>query len=203
MKKFVAIPLVAVMLAALAAPALAEGGSAQATISTDPTAITVQGKYDGETGTATVFSVDIKWGSMKAIYSPNRSMVWNPDTLQEETIDSGSSRWRWEQGTSSDGLKTNEIAITNRSNAPVTCTFAFQAATGFDGITATVHSDGAIEEVNTFGIKTARDAVAEDKVNDLTRSGFVTLSGALSESQASDFTTIGTLCVTLKETGTD
>lgn len=202
MKKFIAIPLVAVMLAALAVPALAEEGSANATISTEPTAITVQGKYDGGTTTATVFSVDIKWGSMKAVYSPNRSAVWNPDTLTEETIDAGSSHWRWEQGTSSDGLKTNEIAITNRSNAPVTCTFDFQAELEFDGITATVHSDDATEAVNTFGIRTAQDAVAQNKVNDLTRSGFVTLSGELRENQASDFTKIGTLCVTLKETGT-
>ena len=68
MKKFVAIPLVAVMLAALAVPVLAEGNSATATESTQPTPITIQGKYDGEKGTATVFSVDIKWGSMRAIY---------------------------------------------------------------------------------------------------------------------------------------
>lgn len=48
-------------------------------------------------GMATVFNVDIKWGSVRAIYSPNRTFIWNPDNLSETEITSGSHPWRWEE----------------------------------------------------------------------------------------------------------
>ena len=207
MKKFIAIPLVAVMLAALAVPVLAEGNSATATESTEPTPITIQGKYDGERGTATVFSVDIKWGSMRAIYSPNRTSIWNPNDLSETEITSGSNPWRWEEKKSSDSLQTNEIAITNRSNIPITCSFAFQSDDEFSDIKATVTSTDLQNKVETdsFGIKSAAATTSSDfadRVKELTRSGFVTLEGELPESKTT-FSPIGTIAVTLKETGVE
>lgn len=206
MKKFVAIPLVAVMLAALAVPVLAEGNSATATESTQPTPITIQGKYDGEKGTATVFSVDIKWGSMRAIYSPNRTSIWNPNDLSETEITSGSNPWRWEEKKSSDSLQTNEIAITNRSNIPITCSFAFQSDGEFSnsgiGASVTTPATGSTtEEPNSFGIRTALEVpgdTTDKKLENLTRSGFVTLTGELSQS-VTEFKTIGTISVTITE----
>ena len=62
MKKFVAIPLVAVMLTALAVPVLAEENTGKLTTTTEPTQIDVFGKRDTDTtGAGTVYSVDIKW----------------------------------------------------------------------------------------------------------------------------------------------
>lgn len=206
MKRLFVIPLVGVMLAALAVPVLAEENSDIATQTTDSTPITIQGKYEEDSGTATVFSVDIKWGSMKAIYAPNRSSVWDPTKLEETAIDNSSSRWRWEQGTASNGLQANEIAITNRSNAPITCHFNFLPKDEASNITAEVSStdtDGTTEK-GSFGIKSAKAASGssvEEQLKDLTRSGFVTLNGTLSTSQTS-YEAIGTLSVTLTETGT-
>lgn len=64
MKKFIAIPLVAVMLAALAVPVLAEGKSTLTEIAISSQTIPVMGKYEdeGDAGSAsTVYSVDIEW----------------------------------------------------------------------------------------------------------------------------------------------
>ena len=206
MKKLFVIPLVGVMLTILAVPVLAEENSTTATETTEPTPITIQGKYDGASGTATVFSVDIKWGSMRAIYSPNRTSIWNPNDLSETEIASGSNPWRWEEKKSSDSLQTNEIAITNRSNTSITCSFAFQSEGEFSdsgiGASVTTPATGNIsEEPNSFGIGTALNArgnTTDEKLKNLTRSGFVTLTGELSQS-VTEFKTIGTISVTITE----
>lgn len=204
MKRLFVIPLVGVMLTILAVPVLAEENSTTATESTEPTPITIQGKYDGASGTATVFSVDIKWGSMRAIYSPKRTSIWNPNDLSETEIASGSNPWRWEEKKSSDSLQTNEIAITNRSNTSITCSFAFQSEGEFSDIEASVTTpatENAGIETNSFGIGTALNArgnTTDEKLKNLTRSGFVTLTGELSQS-VTEFKTIGTISVTITE----
>ena len=93
MKKFVAIPLVAVMLTALAVPVLAEENTGKLTTTTEPTQIDVFGKRDTDTtGAGTVYSVDIKWGNMHAIYQAERTRTWNPETLEvTELTDSDSN----------------------------------------------------------------------------------------------------------------
>ena len=58
-------------------------------------------------------------------------------------------------------------------------------------------------ETGSYGIKSAKSAngnSVEEKLKDLTRSGFVTLNGTLSTSQTS-YEVIGTISVTLTETG--
>lgn len=157
-------------------------------------------------GMATVFNVDIKWGSVIAIYSPNRTFIfiWNPDNLSETEIASGSHPWRWEEKKSSDSLQTNEIAITNRSNTSITCSFAFQSEGEFSDIEASVTTpatENAGVETNSFGIGTALNArgnTTDEKLKNLTRSGFVTLTGELSQS-VTEFKTIGTISVTITE----
>lgn len=204
MKRLFVIPLVGVMLATLAVPVLAEENSDIATQTTDSTPITIQGKYDGDTGTATVFSVDIKWGSMKAIYAPKRTSIWNPDDLSETEIAHGSNHWRWEEKNSSDSLQTNEIAITNRSNMSIICSFAFQSEDEFPGIEASVSTlatENTGAETGSFGIGNALDAqgnTLDERLKSLTRSGFVTLTGELDQS-VDNFTKIGTISVTISE----
>ena len=70
MRRLFVIPLVGVMLAALAVPVLAEGNTGTLTIPTESQNIEVQGRYDDTTGAITTFSVDIKWGNMKAMMPP-------------------------------------------------------------------------------------------------------------------------------------
>ena len=159
-------------------------------------------------GMATVFNVDIKWGSVRAIYSPNRTFIfiWNPDNLSETEITSGSNPWRWEAKKSSDSLQTNEIAITNRSNIPIMCSFEFQSDGEFSdaGIGASVTTPATENtgvETNSFGIGTALNArgnTTDEKLKNLTRSGFVTPTGELSQS-VTEFKTIGTISVTITE----
>ena len=57
MKKFVAIPLVAVMLTALAVPVLAEENTGKLTTTTEPTQIDVFGKRDTDTTGAGPYTV--------------------------------------------------------------------------------------------------------------------------------------------------
>ena len=105
---------------------------------------------------------------------------------------------------SSDSLHTNEIAITNRSNAPIMCSFKFQSDGEFSdsGIGASVTTPATENtgvEINFFGIRTALDVpgdTTDKKLENLTRSGFVTLTGKLSQS-VTEFTTIGTISVTI------
>ena len=157
-------------------------------------------------GMATVFNVGIKLGSVRAIYQPNRTFIWNPDNLSETEITSGSNPWRWEEKKSSDSLQTNEIAITNRSNIPIMCSFEFQSDGEFSdagiGASVTTPATGSTtEEPNSFGIRTALDVpgdTTDKKLENLTRSGFVTLTGELSQS-VTEFKTIGTISVTITE----
>ena len=60
-------------------------------------------------------------------------------------------------------------------------------------------------ETNSFGIKSAAATTSSDfadRVKELTRSGFVTLEGELPDSKTT-FSPIGTIAVTLKETGAE
>lgn len=107
---------------------------------------------------------------------------------------------------SSDSLHTNEIAITNHSNTPIMCSFKFQSDDEFSysGIGASVTTpatENAGIETNSFGIGTALNArgnTTDEKLKNLTRSGFVTLTGELSQS-VTEFKTIGTISVTITE----
>lgn len=207
MRRLFVIPLVGVMPAVLAVPVLAEEGSGKLTFPTDETGIEIQGKYDAESSASKVFSVDIKWGNMKAIYAPYRREVWDPVSLKTITVDGGTNPWTWAQTKSSNNLEANEISITNYSNVPITCDFAFNIASNLSGITATVTSTDLQNKVetNSFGIKSAAATTSTelaDRVKELTRSGFVTLEGKLPESQTT-FSPIGTIAVTLKETGVE
>lgn len=201
-KRVLAIPLAGVMLAALAVPALAEENSGILMYSTDTAAIPIQGKYDETKDALIVFSVDIKWGNMKAVYAPNRTEIWNPDTLEVSTVASGGDNaWTWEQSASLSGLDPNEITITNHSNETINCKFDYNPADGFENVTATVvHTDTNNRDIeNAFSIKNARLAdgtTLDEKLKDVTKSGFVTLTGSMDSSKTS-FQTIGTISVTL------
>ena len=84
------------------------------------------------------------------------------------------------------------------------CSFKFQSDGEFSdsGIGASVTTPATENtgvEINFFGIRTALDVpgdTTDKKLENLTRSGFVTLTGKLSQS-VTEFTTIGTISVTI------
>ena len=197
MKKFVAIPLVAVMLAALAAPALAEEGSENVnTSSGTPTQISVQGKYDPTTAATTVYSVDIKWGNMKAIYAPDRTKEWNPETLTFTDIEGAHNPWTWDRTTSSNGLEPNQVAITNKSSTNITCNLSFSSElSGVNG--EIVGKTGESQDTFTILSATGETGTIAEKLAKTTASGFLKLSGSLSSDQ-DDFKEIGTIAVTIQ-----
>lgn len=206
MKKFIAIPLVAVMLAALAVPVLAEENTGKLTTTTEPTQIDVEGKYVDTTGAATnVYSVDIKWGSMKAIYAPGRKKEWDPEQLTFTDIGGTPNPWTWDRTTSSNGLEPNQVAITNKSSASITCDLTFNHDSNFQNITGTITRDQAgTDTKSSFTITSAAnmsDKTLTDKLAAVTSSGYLQLSGTLTSDQY-DFQKIGTILVTLKDPAT-
>lgn len=82
----------------------------------------------GETiTTGDVISVDLEWGSMEFVYTPEQT-IWNPDTHEYETVlnEDGSSAAGWSVAEGS----SNHITITNHSNVPVEAVLDFTSAEG-------------------------------------------------------------------------
>ena len=199
MRRLFVIPLVGVMLAALAVPVLAEGNTGTLTIPTESQNIEVQGRYDDTTGAITTFSVDIKWGNMKAIYAPNRTKEWDSDNLTFKNVSASSEAnpWTWDRTTSSNGVEPNEISITNKSSTNITCTLQFQKNSEFPKVDGTILNKSGTEQ-EEFSITSAWN-LSDDKntkLQKVTTSGFLRLSGELDSSQT-NFQKIGTILVTL------
>lgn len=145
------------------------------TASCDVKATYVAGSSGG--AGATVYNVDIVWGDMAFTYTEEAG-VWNPAT--HETTGAGGGIWK---ATSPDG---NKIKVTNHSNAAVTATFSYAAATGYDSIS------GSFDKT-TLNLATAVDTEVSNAPSD---SAALTLTGALASSTPAN-TTIGTITVTL------
>lgn len=194
MKKFVAIPLVAVMLAALAVPALAEGKSTLTETATPSQSIPVMGKYvdEGDTiSSSTVYSVDIEWGSMKFIYAKSTELTWDPTRL--ETVGTPSAKWKVQGGVSSStGLAANEIRLTNHSNTSVVARLDFNPEEKFQ----TENSGGG--EFSKDHIQLA-DASHVTAVSDApTETVTFMPTGTLNEEQTT-LTNIGNISVSLEQ----
>ena len=145
------------------------------TASCDVKATYVAGSSGGA-GTK-VYSVDIVWGDMAFTYTEEAG-VWNPAT--HETTGAGGGVWK---ATSPDG---NKIKVTNHSNAAVTATFSYAAATGYDSIS------GSFDKA-TLNLATAVDTEVSNAPSDTAE---LTLTGALA-STVTTSTKIGTITVTL------
>ena len=141
----------------------------------DVTATYVAGSSGGAGGT--VYSVDIVWGDMAFTYTEGAGR-WDPATHQT----TGASGGVWTVN-NTDG---NKIKVTNHSNAAVTATFSYAAATGYDSIS------GSFDKA-TLNLATAVDTEVSNAPSD---TAALTLTGALASSTAAN-TTIGTITVTL------
>lgn len=129
MRRLFVIPLVGVMLAALAVPVLAEEGDSYKETLTDQATgkgISVYGtRVAKSTSSSTVYSVDIEWGSMKFDYSTNTTKTWDPET--HSFSDNGNTS-SWKPAVRGDDveLESNIIKITNHSNASIKCNLRFE-----------------------------------------------------------------------------
>ena len=180
MKKKLALVLTLAMVFSLAplsayADTKSTINTANGTATHDVTATYVAGSSGGA-GTP-VYSVDIVWGDMAFTYTEEAG-VWNPAT--HETTGAGGGIWK---ATSPDG---NKIKVTNHSNAAVTATFSYAAATGYDSIS------GSFDKA-TLNLATAVDTEVSNAPSDTAE---LTLTGALA-STVTTSTKIGTITVTL------
>ncbi len=173
MKKLLVLVLSLALLCAMSVPAFAAtpitsvGGSDSAS---------VKGTYVSGSGSLTVYSVDIAWGSMEFTYTDASQGNWNPLTHEYD----GAVEATW---TCADGA--NRITVTNHSNASVTATLSYAAATGYDAISGAF---SAGELVLDSAVGTAFAAAPA-------KSSLLTLSGALPKTATN--VTIGTVTVTL------
>lgn len=173
MKKTVFVILTIALLCAMpmsafaASPITSKGGSDSAP---------VKGTYVAG-GSATVYSVDITWGSMEFTYTDASEGVWNPATHTY----SGATKAAW---TCADGA--NSITVTNHSNAGVTAALSFEHADGYNGISGTFTADTLMLET----------AVGTARAEAPAKSAKLNLTGSL-PSDASNVI-IGTVTVTLR-----
>lgn len=71
----------------------------------------------GKENTDTVYSVDVKWGSLEYTYSSGVTKSWDPTTLKYKET-SGTSSWTCQEG-------ADQITVTNNSNADITASLAY------------------------------------------------------------------------------
>ena len=118
MKKFLALVLALVMVLSMATNAFAT------TISQGSENIDVQARYEDQTETPDVYSVDISWGPMQFTYTKTGNMVWDPQwhTYNDETTGSWSG-------------EGNSVRVVNHSNTGVSVWLGFETMEGFESVT--------------------------------------------------------------------
>ena len=173
MKRLFVIPLVGVMLAILAVPALAEENAKTIQEDGGVADIAVKATYESSNTAAEVYSVDISWGNMHAIYAPNRTQVWNPSTRQYESTGESVNPWSWKSSTINE-LKANQVKIVNRSNTVIACNLEFKPSEDF--------KDTLLGSFNDNGTCTLPSASSDATLDGLSRSFFLTLSGTITNS---------------------
>ena len=173
MRRLFVIPLVGVMLAILAVPVLAEENMKTIQEDGGVADIAVKATYESSNTAAEVYSVDISWGNMHAIYAPNRRQVWNPSTRQYESVGESVNPWSWESSTINE-LKANQVKIVNRSNTVIACNLEFKPSEDFKNTLVGSFDDN--------GMCTLPSASGDATLDGLSRSFFLTLSGTITNS---------------------
>lgn len=174
MKKIFAMILALTLLsmasvtAFAASPITTKGGSDSAE---------VKGTYVAGGTAATVYSIDITWGSMEFTYTDASAGTWNPETHQYDNM--VAAKW-------SCAADANKIQVTNHSNVDVTVQFSYASESGYSEITGTFSA----AKLNLAS------AVETEPLNAPSGSATLSLSGALS-SEKTTSTKIGTVTVTL------
>ena len=132
----------------------------------------------GKENTDTVYSVDVKWGSLEYTYSSGVTKSWDPTTLKYKET-SGTSSWTCQDG-------ADQITVTNNSNADITASLAY--AKTDSNITGTFSN-------SKIGLKSAEGTNAGEGPSGTTA---LSLNGALSDTTASK-KEIGNVTVTISD----
>lgn len=132
----------------------------------------------GKENTATVYSVDVEWGSLEYTYSSGVTKSWDPTTLKYKET-SGTSSWTCQDG-------ADQITVTNNSNADITASLAY--AKTDSNITGTFSN-------SKIGLKSAEGTNAGESPSETTT---LSLKGALSDTTAVK-KEIGNVTVTISD----
>lgn len=148
----------------------------------------VYGTYQPEGAVATVYSVDVSWGSMEFTYTDGAvSKKWNPSTHQyTESVGEGS--WSNQDG-------ANKVTVTNRSNKALTATVEAATSDSYAGITAKVDKASlSLADASTGATTTVAGTAS-------TASTTISLSGALTDKNANK-AKIGSVTVKIADADT-
>lgn len=132
----------------------------------------------GKENTDTVYSVDVKWGSLEYTYSSGVTKSWDPTTLKYKET-SGTSSWTCQAG-------ADQITVTNNSNADITASLAY--AKTDSNITGTFTN-------SKIGLKSAEGTNVGESPSETTT---LSLEGALSDTTA-EKKEIGNVTVTISD----
>lgn len=148
----------------------------------------VYGIYQLESEAATVYAVDVSWGSMEFTYTDGAvSKKWNPSTHQyTESVEEGS--WSNRDG-------ANKVTVTNRSNKALTATVEAETSGSYTDITATVDNASLSLADASIGATTTVAGHAS------TASTTISLSGALTDKNANK-AIIGSVTVKIADADT-
>lgn len=132
----------------------------------------------GKENTDTVYSVDVKWGSLEYTYSSGVTRSWDPTTLKYKET-SGTSSWTCQKG-------ADQITVTNNSNADITASLAYAGTES--NITGTFTN-------SKIGLKSAEGTNVGESPSETTT---LSLKGALSDTTA-EKKEIGNVTVTISD----
>ena len=149
---------------------------------TGGTSATVTGTIESLEEAATVYSVDIQWGSLEFTYEVP-AQVWDTETHTYKSPDDAIPQWVCEDG-------ANQVTVVNRSNADIDVTVTTDM--GESGITATVSDEGKFILASADATITAENATGQETKGSVT----ITLAGELSKEHTAG-SAIGTVTVTL------
>lgn len=146
----------------------------------------VYGTYEPMADAATVYKVDVAWGSMEFTYNAAEIIkIWNPKTHKYDEQKVGEGRW-------SCGKDANKVTVTNHSNKALTATVTAKITDADGGISAKVTDE-------TISLADASTGATTD-VPGIPSVGAaaIDLAGALTDTTANN-TSIGTVTVTISD----
>lgn len=158
-----------------------------------PIGIPVTATYQEIGNTDTVYSVDIIWGSMNFTYQVQKGS-WDPETHSYSTSSSGT--WA-DPVTGDNNLKSNQLKITNHSNAAVAFSIEYTPNDSYSNISALFSFDGSKGDpsITDYSLPTAVKKTQTDP--SLTKTFDLSLSGPLPMDTTP--ASIGTITITLSE----
>jgi len=174
MKKLLAITLTVAMLFTMTA--MAENIVDE----TNGNTHNVFAKYAGNEGGATIYSVDITWGSLEYTYNDANAGTWDPTTHTYKGV--SEAGWTCVEG-------ADTISVTNHSNAGISVMVNYENESGIENV------EGIIENEN-FNLPSAENKSVED--SELTDTAKLIMSGEL-DSNYETMTKVGTVTIVISD----